>query len=266
MTIGPIQLIAVGFETTERFRGEILRELEALRAKGVIRLIDLLFVAKDATGEVTALEGTWLDEAEKAEFGAAIGALMGLGAGGIEGAIEGAAAGALAAQEILGVTAADAQALADQIPPGTAAALMLFEHTWAIGFSQAIGDAGGRMMAQGFLTREALFMIGEELEARIEAEIAIQEAEDVKAQALLEALSAVVAAEMIEEAAAEEAAIAIEVAAAIKAAAAADAVRALIVADLIEEAAAERALEALVAAELIEAAALEAATTAIEQA
>ena len=145
MSIGPIQLIAIGFETTERFTGEILRALEAIRAKGAVRLIDLLFVAKEPSGEITALEGSWLDQEEQAQFGALIGALIGFGAEGTEGAIEGAAAGAVAAVEgVLGFTAEDARALADQIPPGTAAALMLLEHTWAADFAEAVRNAGGR--------------------------------------------------------------------------------------------------------------------------
>lgn len=252
MKIGPVQLIVINFETTEKFRGEILRELEAIRTRGVIRLIDLLFVAKDEAGEITALGGTWLDQEEKAQFGALIGALIGYGEAGVDGAAEGAAAGALMPENVMGITSADARALADEIPPGTAAALMLFEHTWATQFSQAIRDAGGQMVAQGFLTREAMFMMGEEMEAIAEAELVVQEAELTKAQAQMDALSAVTAARLIEDAAAQEAAEAVAMAEAVKAAAATDALRALTVAGLIEAAAMQEAIDALVAADLIQ--------------
>lgn len=246
MTIGPIQLVAIGFETTEKFRGEILRELEAIRAEGVIRLIDLLFVAKDEAGEITVLEGTWLDEEEEAEFGALIGALIGLGAGGIEGAAEGAAAGAVdGVFEILGnvqgLTPGDIQTAIEEMEPGTAAAIMIFEHAWAADFAEAIRDAGGTMLAQGFLTRDALFLVGAELEAMIETEIVIEGAEAIQREAMLDALATVAAGE------------------AIKAAVAADVLRTLIIAGLIEEAAIEEAIDTLVAVDLIEEAAITAA-------
>jgi uncharacterized membrane protein len=265
--VGPIQMILFGFERTDRFRGEITRELEWLSAKGVIRIIDVLFVKKDETGEIVALEGSPLSEDERIEFGAVIGGLLGMGAGGVEGAIEGAVEGAMVAVEKhYGLTWSDVQEMADELEPGTAAAVLLFEHTWATGFAEALQDAGGYMLAQGFLTRDALMMVGAELEAMVEAQEAIELADEAKALAVLDALETVIEAEEIKEEAIAEAADAVVAAEVIKALAAADALRALIAAELIEEVAAERALEALVAADLIEQAALEAATEAAERA
>jgi uncharacterized membrane protein len=259
-------MILIGFERTDRFRGDIMRELDKLSAKGVIRIIDLLFVMKDETGEIKALEGSPLSADERIEFGAVIGGLLGMGAGGELGAIEGAVEGALVAVEKhYGLTWSDVQEMADELEPGTAAAVLLFEHTWATGFAEALRDAGGHMLAQGFLTRDALMMVGAELDAMVEAQEAIEMAEAVKGAALLDALDTVFEAEQVKEVAIQEAADAVIAAEAIKAMAAADAVRALIAAELIEEAATERALEAMVTAELIEAAALEEATEAVEQ-
>jgi uncharacterized membrane protein len=264
--VGPIQMIMIGFERTDRFRGEITAELERLSAKGVIRIIDLLFVMKDEAGEIKALEGSPLPEEERIEFGAVIGGLLGLGAGGEAGAIEGAVEGALlAVEEHYGLTWSDVQEMADELEPGTAAGIMLFEHTWATDFADALQDAGGHMLAQGFLTRDALMMVGAELEAMVEAQEAIEIAEAVKGAALLDALETVFETEMIKEAALEEAAEAVVAAEVIKAMAAAEAVRALIAAELIEEAAAEYALEALVEAELITEMALETARSSSEQ-
>ena len=39
-TVGPLQLLLVGFETTDRFQGDIARELRVLRGRGVIRVLD----------------------------------------------------------------------------------------------------------------------------------------------------------------------------------------------------------------------------------
>ena len=266
MNVGPLQLVVIGFERTDRFKGEIMRELEALRTGGVIRVLDLLFVMKDEAGDVLAFEDTDLTPEEEAEYGALIGGMIGLGAAVAEGtaSIE---AGALAvADNDYGLTVDDIRQISAQIEPGTAAGILLVEHKWAAGFKQAVREAGGRMLAQGFLTPEALLMVGQELQAIVEAEAAIEVAEAVKGAAMLDALITVAEAKEIKEAAVEEAAEVVVAAEMIKTAAAAEAVRALIVAGMIEDAAAQEAIEALVAAELVEEAAFEEAADAVAQA
>jgi uncharacterized membrane protein len=259
-------MLVIGFESTDRFRGDIMRELESLSARGLIRIIDLLFVLKDTSGKIRALEGSPLAQEERIEFGAVIGGLLGMGAGGEEGAIEGAVEGALlAVEKHYGLTWSDVQEMADGLEPGTAAAVLLLEHTWATRFAEALREAGGHMLSQGYLTRDALYMVGAEVEAMVEAREVIEAAEVAKGVALLDAVETMFEAEMIKEAAVEEAREVVEAAEVIKAAAAADAVRALIAAELIEEVAAERALEALVEAELIRAVALEDARGSLEQ-
>ncbi len=267
MTFGPIQLIVIGFESNENFKGDILRELDAVSSRGVIKLLDLLFVMKDEAGEVISLEMSDLTDEERIEFGALIGGLMGLGAGGAEGAAAGMEFGALAAAEkSFGISADDVQNLANNVAPGTSAAILMIEHTWAAGLKAAIRDAGGHPLMEGFLTPEVLFMVGKELEAIVEAEAAIEMADAVKGAAMLEMLATVAAAEAVEEAAIEEAAEVVAEAEVIKTMAAAEAARALIVAGLIEEAAAQEAIDTLVVAGLIEAAAVEEAETAVAQA
>ena len=258
MTFGPIQLIVIGFEDNENFQGDVLRELDALHSRGVTRLLDLLFVMKSESGEVVAMETSDLTADEQEELGALIGGLIGLGAGGTESAAVGAEFGALAAAEkSFGISAVDVQNLADTIEPGTSAAMLMIEHTWAAGLKAAIRNAGGHPLMEGFLTPEALLMVGKELEAIVEAEAAIELADAIEGAAMLKALTAVAEAELIEEAAIEEAAQVVLEAEAIKTAAAADAARALIVAGLIEEAAAQEAIDTLVVAGLIEEAAID---------
>jgi uncharacterized membrane protein len=132
--------------------------------KGMIRLIDLLFLWKDKDGNVTAMEATQLDEEEKMRFGAVVGGLLGLGAGGEEGVRIGMEEGALvAAQENYGITEEDILEITEAIPEGTAAALLIIEHLWAKSLKQALRDAGGMLVAQGMLTPELLTLVGEEL-------------------------------------------------------------------------------------------------------
>ena len=92
MAIGPVQLLVIGFKNGD-FHGQIQAELDRLRDSDTIRLIDLLFIRKDAVGNLERLHHSDLDAEGAAEFGATVGALIGLGAGGVEGAEEGAELG-----------------------------------------------------------------------------------------------------------------------------------------------------------------------------
>jgi hypothetical protein len=46
--IGPVQLLAIGFPPDARFEGRIMAELAELEQTKTIRILDLLFVSKDA--------------------------------------------------------------------------------------------------------------------------------------------------------------------------------------------------------------------------
>lgn len=250
MKIGPVQLVAFAFERTDRFKGDILRELNNLRTRGVIRVLDLLFVMKDERGNVVSYQDTQLSVEEERQMGEILSAMLGLDGGtATDGQV---AAEALAAAEAeYGLTMGDIQALADQVEPGQAAALLLVEHMWAVDFKEAVRDAGGRMVAQGFLTPEVLLMVGQELQAVAEAEATIELAQAAKGAAILDALITVAESEAIQEAAAAEAAETIVAAEIVKTAAVADAVRTLITAGMIADAAAEEAVATLLEAGLL---------------
>src|SRR4249919_2095663 len=98
MEFGPVQMLVVGFDDG-KFSGEILAELRRLREHDIVRLVDLLFVARDENGEIEPLEHSDLAEDEAVAFGALAGALLGMGAAGEEGAEEEAAQGAAAVEE-----------------------------------------------------------------------------------------------------------------------------------------------------------------------
>ncbi len=265
MQIGPIQVLVIGFENNDKFMGETIGELEAVRGGGVIRVLDLLFVMKDEAGNITAVEDSDLCAEEEVEIGKVISLMLGLSES-IDDAEHTLAEALTSAANNYGLTIEDIAQLSEQIEPGTSAGILLIEHSWAVGLKEAIKNAGGYMLAQGFLTPEALFMVGAELQAVAEAESTIEMAEAVKGAALLDALRTVAEAEAIEETAIEETAEAVVAAELVKTAIAADVVRTLIVADLIEDAAAQEAIEALVLADLIQVAALEEAEDAVAQA
>src|SRR2546423_1763026 len=140
MTFGPVQILVIGFDDPE-FKGDIRAELQRLRESDVVRLIDLLVVRKDDDGNVEKLQQSDLSQEELEDFGALVGALIGVGADGEEGAEAGAILGAAEMEGGHVFHSADTWYVDDAIPPGTAAAVALLEHRWAIGLRDAIRDA-----------------------------------------------------------------------------------------------------------------------------
>jgi uncharacterized membrane protein len=161
MAIGPVQLLVLGFDKPD-FQGEILAELDRLKESDVVRVIDGLAIHKDAEGELTVLERSDLSDEEAKEFGAVVGALIGLGAGGEEGAEAGAELGADAAERNREQSSDDEEeldVLAD-IPPDTAAAVILLEHRWAIPLRDAVRKANGYAISDAFIHPEDLVAVG----------------------------------------------------------------------------------------------------------
>jgi len=160
MAIGPVQLIVLGFPNPE-FHGEIIEELERLRQSDTVRVIDALAVYKSPDGELTAMHLSNLSDDEAIELGSKVGALVGLGFDGEEGAEEGAVAGAVAAADgISAFSDEDAWDVLEEIPNGSAAALLLLEHHWAVGLRDAVARAGGSRVSDGFISPLDLIGIG----------------------------------------------------------------------------------------------------------
>ena len=161
MAIGPVQLIVLGFNHPN-FHGEVIAELERLRASGTVRVIDSLAVYKDADGELEVEHLSNLTQEEAIELGTKIGALIGLGIAGEEGMEAGAEAGAEEAAEeginILGDV--DEWDVLEDIPNDSAAALILLEHHWAVPLRDAIARAGGFRISDGFISPLDLVGIG----------------------------------------------------------------------------------------------------------
>ncbi|HMN26680.1 MAG TPA: DUF6325 family protein [Caldilineaceae bacterium] len=162
MTYGPIQFIVVGFRGNQ-FRGEILPELASLVKSGMIRVIDLLVVKKGEDEDIEVLQASTLSEAERADLAALAGALIGLGAAGVEGAelLADANVESIAERDYFGFDEDDIEEIIEDLPDNSSAAVLLFEHTWAIPFKQAIQRAGGEMIAQGLISPQALVALGE---------------------------------------------------------------------------------------------------------
>jgi uncharacterized membrane protein len=161
MAVGPVQLLVLGFGGPE-FQGEITHELEKLRQSDTVRVIDALAVHKDAEGSIEVQHLSNLTDDEAAELGSKVAALVGLGIAGEEGlhapaeiAPEEAAAHGI---EILGEELE--WDVIEEIPNGSAAALVLLEHHWAVGLRDAIARAGGYRIADGMISAYDLVAIG----------------------------------------------------------------------------------------------------------
>ena len=160
MTIGPVQLIVLGFKEPE-FHGEIIAELERLRESDTVRVIDALAVHKDADGEIEVAHLSNLTKDEAIELGSVVGALIGLGIEGESGMAAGAEAGAEAAADgIHAFSDEDAWDVLEDIPNDSAAALLLIEHHWAIPLRDAVARAGGFRLSDAFISPLDLVGIG----------------------------------------------------------------------------------------------------------
>jgi len=160
MAIGPVQMLVLGF-AEPNFTGKIAGELDRLRQNEFIKIVDALVVNKDENGEITALQVSDLSEDESLEMGAIAGALIGFGYGGDEESVEaGAELGAEAMADGHLIPEEDAWYVADAIPNGSAAAIILLEHLWAIPLRDAIVDAGGIALADEWIHAKDLIAVG----------------------------------------------------------------------------------------------------------
>ena len=160
--IGPVQLVAIGFSPDAEFEGRIMEELERLESHQTIRILDLLFVGKDAeTGDLLALDY------QGEELGAIVGALLGFefedDGGRPDESLEGMQGHAF------GLSQMEIQRIAASLSPGSSAGFLLIEHVWARDLKAAIRDAGGFPLGEGFLTPETLAEVASELLAMSEA-------------------------------------------------------------------------------------------------
>jgi uncharacterized membrane protein len=115
MAVGPVDVYIIGFPGN-KFTGRIAPAILELVENGTIRVIDLLFVMKDADGVVTTLEAADVDQ-EGAAFLA----------------IDVAQPGALGPE--------DADEVSDDLPPDSSALLVAFENVWAAKLADALQAA-----------------------------------------------------------------------------------------------------------------------------
>ena len=129
--LGPIDYMVVEFPAgKQNFNGEMAKELTSLVDDNTIRVLDLVIVQKDDDGGFEALELDDLDD---------VGELA---------AVEGTLAEILAAEDVAHI--------ANAMDPGTVAAVLVWENTWAAPFAVAVRNSGGQLVASGRIPTQAL--------------------------------------------------------------------------------------------------------------
>lgn len=140
MTLGPLEYIVIGFENG-RFDGSVAREIERVVDKGIIRLVDVVFIERDEQRGTLVLELDNKDDPRFAPF-----------------------APLLKDRRAL-FTPEDVEMLAESMPPNTAGLAMLFEHRWAEDIKDALAAAGGFLVGRVVVSPEVLEEVSAEVDA-----------------------------------------------------------------------------------------------------
>ena len=136
---GPIDFVLMEF-TGDRLTGRAAEEVVSLMQRGIIHVYDVMIVGKDADGAVYAVD--------LAESPDRVGGFVEL---------DGARTGLLADDDL--------NAAAGAMQPGTLAALIVYENTWAIPFVAAAMESGGTLIAGGRIPAEDVMEALEAMEA-----------------------------------------------------------------------------------------------------
>jgi len=129
MSIGPVEYLILGFPDN-KFTGQIVPELAELIDSGLVRIIDLTFISKDAAGDVEVIQHDVVEE---------LAAFAGL---------DGEVGGLLTDEDIMYA--------AQGLEPNSSAALLVWEDTWATPFAVAVRNANGVILEGARIPREII--------------------------------------------------------------------------------------------------------------
>jgi len=131
MSLGPVEYMVIEFPGNQ-FKGEIIPALREVVDKGVIRIIDLVFVRRDDQGNISVME---LSDLQKDAASAFV---------------------PLARETSTLLAEEDIEKVSEIMENNSSAALFLFEHVWAKRFRDAVLDANGRVIAGERIPKEVV--------------------------------------------------------------------------------------------------------------
>jgi uncharacterized membrane protein len=165
MSLGPIQILIIGFEKDD-FAHNMLPELRVLDEKGFIKIVDILFVKKDGKGSIFAFCEDELTGEEAIRFGSIAGTLIGLGVPEDENDRESIGPGNFGlAENDFGSNLKEIAGIIEKIPNDSPFAVVLIEQCWTIELNENITKSGGVLLAQGQVSPKSLINIGAEIDA-----------------------------------------------------------------------------------------------------
>lgn len=137
--LGPVDYLVVGFPADKAdFSGAMANELQKLMDSGTIRVLDLILVTKAEDGTVEAAELRDQDDSEVGELRS------------------------LEADLSLVLALEDVEHVGADLEPGSAAAVLVWENTWAGPLASAIRHSGGELIGTGRIPTQALIAAAEE--------------------------------------------------------------------------------------------------------
>ena len=138
--LGPVDYLVVEFPADKAdFSGEMAAELTSLVDRELVRVLDLVILRKDRDGSVTRDELHEVDESNLGQLRA------------------------LEADLAMLLAEEDIEAIGKVLEPGSIAAVLVYENSWAGPFASAVRRSGGQLVADGRIHTQALL-------AAIEAE------------------------------------------------------------------------------------------------
>ena len=129
--LGPVDWMVIEFPGS-KFNGEIAPKIQDLVDRGLVRVLDVLFLKKDDDGSLEAFEISDLDDSET----------------GLLRSYENDLAHLLSEDDVTAVAAA--------IEPASSAVVLVWENLWAAPVGAAIRHAGGQLVASGRIPIQAL--------------------------------------------------------------------------------------------------------------
>ena len=129
--LGPISYLIVEFPGS-KMTGEGLDVLIDLTDRGIVRVLDLVFVQRELDGSIEAIELTDIDGDGALDLVVFQGAASGL------------------------IDESDLEDAKEAIEPGSSAAILIYENTWALPFANALRGAGAELVAAGYIPQDDL--------------------------------------------------------------------------------------------------------------